>query len=361
MKILIDGFWIDKPRGMGKYLKELLYALSLYKDEEDIIEVCIPNNISRELLSNFPNIIFKKYIKTPYPFWEQIFIPLLVMKNKYDIVHCPYNTKPIVFNFGYQNHVVTVHDLMFLYISGKSLYQKLGNIYRRIIVKRFSGKSQHIITVSKYSQREIKKKISFDSDVIYTPVSFTYSFFKKESNLNEKLKKWKYFYHIGGINPHKNTERCIKGFIESNLEDCFLVISGMSKKNFFSEKYKSYKNIKFTGWITDAEMASYYKHSLGVVFPSLSEGYGLPIVEAIIFGIPLITSNIAPLNEIAGDAALLINPLSISEISEGMKKILDSAFRKKLIQEGEKRRLIFDSNLMEKKIINIYRKASNIR
>lgn len=352
MIILIDGMLITKPRGMGRYVYELLCSLNSKVNNDFKVIVYIPKNTSIDIINDLSNISFIYKKKWPFPIWEQFVLPFYIMKTKCDIVHFPYNTKPLIFNIGLKKHVVTIHDMMFMEsnsIFGKNIYQKLGNIYRKYIVKLMRLKSQHIITISKYSQYMIKKYLGGNSDVVYTSMYIT-------SKVYKPIVKGKYFYHVGGISPHKNTERCINAFIKANIEGYKLYISGMPKESYLSKKYAQYNNIKFTGFLKQEEMYSMYANATALIFPSLMEGFGLPITEAMMLDVPIITSNIPPMNEIAGNAALLVNPYSEEEIVLAIRKVLNINVRINILKYSRERRFLFSRFLMGKKMMNLYLK-----
>ncbi|MEI2463271.1 glycosyltransferase family 4 protein [Niallia taxi] len=321
-KILIDGYYLSKPRGMGRYVKELIYALGCTNATEDYeIYITINDEETRNLLTDISDrfkIIRGKNL--PFPIWEQLYIPYIVKKLKIDILLSPYNTYPVISNIINVRNIITIHDLMFLNsegIGGNS-YQKLGNVYRKMIVKSITKKPL-IISVSENTSKEIHEKLKLSSTVIYTAIDY---FFDQNKSLENKAKVDKsYYYHVGGVSPHKNTERVIQAFSQMDNADELLVISGLPEDNKLKEKYMSVKNIIFTGWLEDIEVANLYKFAKGVIFPSLVEGYGLPIIEAFKYGTPVITSNIPPMSEIANSAAILVDPYSIESIKDGLKEL----------------------------------------
>lgn len=354
MIVLVDGMLITKPRGMGRYVYELLCSLNCKISSDFKVIAYVPKDTPKSIIDNLFNINFIYEGKWPYPIWEQFILPFHIMTTKCDVVHFPYNTKPLIFNIPLKKHVVTIHDMMFMEsnsIFGKSIYQKLGNIYRKYIVKLMRLKSQHIITISKYSQCMIKKYLDSNSDVVYTSMYIP-------SKVYKPIVKEKYFYHVGGISPHKNTERCINAFIKANIKGYTLYISGMQKKSYLSKKYAQYNNIKFTGFLKQEEMYSMYANATALIFPSLMEGFGLPITEAMVLDVPIITSNIAPMNEIAGNAALLVNPYSEEDMAMAMKKILDENIKVDILKNIKRRKILFSRDIMGKKMINIYKECN---
>lgn len=357
-RILIDGYYLSKPRGMGRYLQEMLYSLALSEKSNLDIIIVIPKSTKDEDLIYPEKLKYLRGDNLPYPLWEQIYIPFIAKRLNVKVLHSPFNTNPILLRYFQRKirNVITIHDVMFLEKEHNThgIYQKLGNLYRKLIVSSKKNKNVEILTVSNDSRVKIRKKLNFDAKVIYTPVNYFH-----KSNI-EKIKSGQefegvYIYHVGGLSPHKNTERVIKSFNSINQTDVSLVISGMPKKNYFSDKYNN-ERIFFTGWINGDQMASLYKNARFVIFPSLREGYGLPIIESFIFEVPLVTSNIDPMKELSKDAALLINPYSEKEISEAMISLLDNNnLRKQLIEEGKKKLSKINHYEMAKQLISVYK------
>jgi glycosyltransferase involved in cell wall biosynthesis len=357
IKILIDGYYLSKPRGLGRYAQELINALGTHYNNKFELHICVPDKIEKEFIDQYKNVKFHFLKNKPFPLWEQFLIPMFAKRIKADIVHSPYNTKPIMFNFFRIHTLTTIHDLMFLDKTHKveGYYQKIGNLYRKLIVKlmKTKYKNENVVTVSETSKDEIEKLLNIKAHVVYTPVDYFYL------NVKDHIQEHPfagspYIYHVGGISPHKNTERVIKAFKKSALQNVKLVISGCPKDCNLARKYEN-DQIVFTGWLKDYEIATFYKNAEIVVFPSLREGYGLPIVEAFKFKTPLITSNINPLREIAGEGAYLVNPLSIDELSHAIKKVFhDQKLKSDLVHKGASRGKIFTSKEMAKKMYSLY-------
>lgn len=332
--ILIDGYYLTKPRGMGRYIKELIYSLSYTKAAEDFnIYVSITDEEFHDdilkVMEKF-NVIKRKQL--PFPIWEQAYIPYLVKQLKVDVLLSPYNTYPILTKIMNVKNVITIHDLMFL--DGKGIggnvYQKMGNVYRKSIVKSITNRTS-IISVSKNTSDELYNKLNLHSKVIYTAIDY---FFEQNKCVDSKKSlDDEYYYHVGGVSPHKNTERVIQAFCKLKSSNTKLVISGLPVNNKLKEKYKHNDKIIFTGWLEDIEVANLYKFAKGVIFPSLVEGYGLPIIEAFKYRTPVVTSNFAPMSEIAHSAAVLVDPYSITAIQQGMEKLDSKSLSEELVNK----------------------------
>jgi glycosyltransferase involved in cell wall biosynthesis len=338
VRILIDGIFLKKARGLGRYIKEYIYNISvqfLFSDWKFFI--LIPQSDVHSV-KQFLDYVKKPWIEPicapslPYPLWEQCVLPFYTLKLGVDILHAPYNTVPLVSKV---KRVITVHDLMFMRENpGASLYQKLGNVYRKYVLSRAIGGVEGVISVSDSTAKEIEKMFGLRPKVIPNTVDFYIKQMQEQYNSREalsylatlSLEDKKYFLHIGGISKHKNTFKVITAFLKANLKDYKLVILGASYRDF--KRYlriESYSNdsLVFPGIVDDKTLGFLYKHAYALVFPSLMEGFGLPILEARAFDLPIITSNISPMKDLASDCSLLVNPLSEEEIVLAFKKLLD--------------------------------------
>lgn len=362
MKILIDGFYLDKPRGMGRYLQELLFSLGSFAPSDYQIDVLIPSGLDASLLVLPGRLNYIQKRRLPFPLWEQVMLPLAIAGKSYDSVHFPYNTMPVLLNlplvrsfFG-ARRIVTVHDLMFMNSLGGSFYQGWGNRYRKYSVQLMSGYRTQLVTVSMDSGARIEAALGSPATVIYTPVERTcpVGFAGIES-----IEKWtlrqRFFLHIGGVSPHKNSARCIEAFLASKLTDINLVVLGLPADSALAARYQNERSVVFPGWVTDAEIRSFLGHTEAVLFPSLMEGYGLPIVEAFAAGKPLLTSNVPPMSELAADAALLVDPTSDEQLINGIKRLAsDTEGNHELIRRGKLRMLEITSFKMSEKLLAVY-------
>lgn len=328
MKILIDGYWLDKPRGLGRYVREALHALAAYAPSEVSIDVLVHSEIDEQLLIRDDRINYIKRKRRSHPIWEQFILPWEVRKRTPDVVHCPYNTAPVV--RGRSKYCITIHDLIFNESLGAGLHQNLGNLYRRFVFRSLRYLTQAILTVSEASADVIWTAIQRSATVIYTPTE-TFGL-QDESDKNDDIAS-KIILHVGGRAPHKNTERVIAAY--NNLKpEVPLVVLGVDADDQLARRYRS-ESVLFPGWIDDNEVRKIYQRSILLVFPSLMEGYGLPIIEAFTAGVPVLTSNRPPMNEIASEAALLVEPENLHELESGIRRITgDKVLANKLKNAG---------------------------
>ena len=154
-----------------------------------------------------------------------------------------------------------------------------------------------------------------------------------------------YLLYVGNHKPHKNLPRLLQAFAEAKIDpEIRLILTGQPDANLTEiiRKNKIQERIVFCGALSETQLAEYYRGASGVLFPSLYEGFGLPVAEAMACGIPTLTSNVTSLPEVAGDAALLIDPYEVDAIAHGIEQIAnDAILRQQLIRNGLERVKLF--------------------
>lgn len=355
-KIFISAAWIDKPRGIGTYVRELILAL----DEAELVRsgalsvTCVvPLDAKFPESIKWANVEFIRVRSVAYPIWENVIMPFLAKKGGADLVHYPGNTVPI---FRQKSMVVaTVHDLIFMDDLGTGAYQFFGNLYRRLIMTRVKSISAAILTVSHESSRLIKDKVGRDSIVAYITSPFS---------VKNQVPVWAErrggpILHVGGIAPHKNTRAVVAAFEKLNLSN-ELVVLGVPPDSLIARELGGGK-VHFPGWISSADLNSLYGKASILVFPSLKEGFGLPILEGFANGVPVVTSDLNPMKEVAGDGAVLVNPFSADEIFLAMSTLLsDEVLWAKCVRKGYERAKEFSRANMGRSVASAYISALSL-
>ncbi len=314
---------------------------------------------------NFRFIRIKSHI---YPLWEQIFLPQKVRKTKCDILHCTSNTAPLKITCPL---VVSLHDIIYLEkrinTANPNLYQLLGDKYRRTLIPKLLRKQQTFITVSKSESSIIKEKTGIDSKFIYNscPDYFTNNI--STQKLNKIRLKYKlplnYIFFIGNTNPKKNCINVLKAFsllIESLRNTIHLVISDLSINNLKSllkkiEKKELINHIHLIDYVSNKDLPAIYAQSKLFLYPSLRESFGMPIIEAFKSGTPVITSINTAMEEIADNAAILVDPQKPESIYEGIQKLLDNKdLSSQLVDAGKIRSNKFSGQSMAKEYLKVY-------
>jgi|694.fasta_scaffold01495_23 glycosyltransferase involved in cell wall biosynthesis len=350
MRLMINGYFLAKPKtGMGQYLLQIL----LHQKWDLEIIILIPEYLRKEV-EYLPKSIIQsiQYIQTFYSrndllaqmIWEKFYFTREVNIQKADIVWSPHPTISTIHNI---KHIMTLHDVIYwrfpLYIPNWRVRLYVAFLRQSIL------KASQIITVSKFSAKEIENIFNISSKNI--PIIYNSSPKIYVKNINPILKE-KYIFYEGGLDMRKNLSKLIQAFslISNKYKDVNLCIAG---KYFDSpiipnlpdliKQYNLQDRVKLLGYISDKDMLSYIKYAETLVYPSLYEGFGIPILEGFSLGTPVITSNIGAMKEVGADAVIAVNPNSVNSIAQGIESILnDDLLRQSIIHKGFERLQDFD-------------------
>jgi len=377
MRIAIEAqrLFREKKHGMDIYALELIRSLQQIDHKNEYV-IFVKPDVDDTILNETSNFKIIKLDGGFYPMWEQIALPKAAKEAGCQVLHCTSNTAPIRCEIPL---VLTLHDIIYMessysrILSGSATpYQKFGNIYRKLVVPHLVTKSRKNITVSHSEKNRIDKLFGLQNgqqmNVVYNGVG---KHFKPITDkLELKLAKEKYqlpenfFFFLGNTDPKKNVKGTLKAFSEFLKKtglDYYLVIADYEQNQL--QKYcdeigdKSLiTRIILTGYIPNASLPAIYSQSKVFLYPSLRESFGIPMLEAMKCGVPVLTSNTESMPEIAGNAAYLVNPFKHEEITEGMiKMISDEPLRTDLIQKGFKRHSEFSWEITAQKVLGLYR------
>lgn len=367
--IVIDCFSVENQKtGVSQYALELLKNIFKINNDEfkyiiltgkkldnnhELIKIAAANNVEVRRY-NIPAIGLRRDIK--YFFLKR--------KIKYDLFHCLNSNLPFAIN---KNCAVTIHDLKFLkypvYIGKFSFFKK---IYLKNIFLHAVEKTSGIIAVSESTKNDLKtvfkkqeSEINKKAKVIYSGVTFDTS-----TNVKIPETRQKYFLYLGELRPHKNINRLVKVFqifIEKNkIEDLVLIIAGKMHKSMNIDILGLSKKIIFRGFVDDSERFPLYSNAEAFFFPSLYEGFGFPILEAMTAEVPVVTSNISSMPEVADDAAYLVDPFSENDLEKSMYEMYyNSGLKKELIKKGKERAKYFNWEKTAKETLEFYRAILN--
>ncbi len=290
-------------------------------------------------------------VKCPsYPLWEQVALPYAARKHNVDILHCTSNTAPIICNTPL---VLTLHDIIFLEprdTNNKSFYQNLGWLYRRLVVPRILDKCKRIITVSNFELKNIIGKLSIPESRMAMIYNGYNTWFKPindvESITSKYIDKTGYFFFLGNTDPKKNTERTLIAYSnyckQSSVKRKLLVadLAPQYLEEFIvKNKLDNIRDqVVLTGYVVNSHLPYIYNGAFAFLYTSLRESFGIPLLEAMACGTPVITSNTSSMPEIGGKDAALVNPESSEEITQMMLLIEnDNEYREKIKAIGLER------------------------
>ncbi|KPM31200.1 Glycosyl transferase group 1 [Croceitalea dokdonensis DOKDO 023] len=380
MKIGIEGqrLFRKKKHGMDMVALELIknlqridtrnqYVIFVKPDVDDACIPAAPNFKIVELTSKFG-----------YPGWEQWELPRAAFREGCDVLHCTSNTGPI---FCKVPLVTTLHDIIYLesisvFQKAGTWYQKLGNLYRRFFVPSVIRKSKKVITVSNYEKERINAYFGFKDDrltAVYNGVgehfqqvtdTVVLNTIKQEYNLPER-----YFFFLGNTDPKKNTLGVLKAFALFNQQygNQFKLVM----LDFDEDRLKRMlldinapelrALIHLTGYVPNELLPAIISQCEVFLYPSLRESFGIPILEGMACGVPVITSNTSSMPEVAGDnAALIVDPFDPKQISAAMHTLVeDKMLAALLAKNGIERAKHFSWKEMAKNVLELYEDVFN--
>lgn len=369
MRIVIDSRFYNVQAGIGRYIRNLISNLRKIDKENEYFILLLEKDY--HIFKKNRN--FKKELAdfNWYGVAEQIKLPQILYKLRPDLVHLPHFNIPIMYMGKF---VVTIHDLTHQYFAMRRATTHLPFVYfikqkgYKWVFKKAIMNSLKIITPSNYVKNLIikeygvdRKKITVTYEGVDDKILSFASTIKKE-RIEKILKKFNigspFIFYVGNAHPHKNIEGLISAFLEikKNFSNLILVLSGHD--HYFWQRIKNkfkYKNIIFTGFITDEELVAFYKSASCFVMPSFEEGFGLPALEAMASLCPVVSSNSEALSEIGTDAVVYFNPNSLSDIVEKINLVLtDKSLRKKMVKIGQKRAQQFSWQKMAEQTLEVY-------
>lgn len=353
MRIGIDARLMGET-GVGRYIRNLIAELAVI-DNTDSYVVFV-----RDANWQPPNERWtRRIVDVPWhSVTEQLVMPWILARERLDLVHIPYFNVPI---FYPGSCIVTIHDLTILHFdTGKAttlpfpLY-RLRRLGYRIVLSVGLARAKRIIAVSQATKQELIDHFRLDPEkivVMYEGIDK-----KLKIQKEKRLIQNPYFLYVGNAYPHKNLETLMQAF-GHNTEKLVLV----GKDDYFYKKIKNLvhtmkleNKVIFFGQADDEQLANLYHNAIALVFPSLMEGFGLPGLEAMAHGIPVLCSDIPVFHEIYGESAVYFNPKNDADIAAKLKKILTTnELRERLVESGFSRMQRFSWHRLAEQTLNVY-------
>ncbi len=347
MIIGIDGNEanVERKVGIGEYAFELLKKFEAFHLSHVTFHIYLKELPRPEMPKEREG--WKYVIVKPKKLWTQIGLPFYLFTHfpRPDVFFTPTHYAP---RFSPVPTAISIMDLSYLHFP--ELFAK-KDLYQLTNWSAYSVKNASVIfTISKASADDIIKEYQVtDKKIVVTYPGIKQSMMDhllSQKELEETFGiKENYILFVGTLQPRKNIERLIEAFSKvkekgGKEKDLQLVVVG--KKGWLYEpileapkKFGVESSVKFLDFVSDEDLPSLYKHALCYVLPSLYEGFGLPVVEAMKYGCPVITSNVSSLPEAGGDAALYVDPMSVEDIAEKMEKVMSSpSLREEMVKKG---------------------------
>lgn len=362
-RIGIDGrLWYES--GVGRYIRNLVLGLEKIKTDHEFT-IFLNSKAYNEV--EFKNKNFRK-VKADIPWHtlrEQINFKRILDQENVDLMHFPYLSYPILYNKPF---VVTIHDLIIDHFptgNSSSLplpFYKLKRLAYRKITKNSVVKAQKIIVPSNATKEDLIKLYKAENEKIEVIHEGFDKLISKKGNSSDLVSK-NFILYVGNAFPHKNLTFLIKAYKKiREKHDIDLVLIG--KKDFFYEKLAidPQTSIKFLHDIDDSQLFEYYTNAKCLIMPSLMEGFGLPLLEAMSLSCPVVSSNTSALAEIGGDACLYFNPENENEIKEKIESVInDSKLRDDLVKKGLLQAQKFSWENCVRQTLKLYESCNSLR
>jgi glycosyltransferase involved in cell wall biosynthesis len=331
MRVAIDARKLH-DFGIGTYTRNLLRHLARIDRTNEYVLLCqqADLDIATRLGANFRTILEPS---PNYSVREQIHVPWVLRRERPDVFHTPHYVLPPAVRC---RSIVTIHDCIHIMFP-QYLPNRMAYAYAKASMWSAARQSNRILTVSEASKRDIIQLFNVPAEkivVVHNAIDERFRVAPTEEAVARVRERYqldqRFILYVGNIKPHKNLVRVIEAFAElrkRGFDDLTLLIIGdeISKLPALRRAvhgYKLHKYVRFLGFLPDEVLAVLYRLAAVFVFPSLYEGFGLPPLEAMASGTPVVTSNLSSLPEVTGDAAVLVDPYDVDSIRAGIEHVL---------------------------------------
>lgn len=366
VKIAIDARMAAQDVGVGRHVRELIAALGRVDGENEYYIIVnnrqdssfVPRQANFRIWST--SVRYNSYLLRDT--WEQVFLPIKLRLLGIDIYHCPNFTLPLISSVG---RVVTVHDLGPVI----GLYRRLSGLRVGSLLRAAVRRADAVITVSEQVKREIHEVLGVPSSkisVVYNGV-VSGSFLRAVPEISESISekygvRSPYILFLGSLKENKNLVRLVESYalLPVRLRATYqLVLAGKSgssapKVDEAAKKFHVSSHVLLTGSVPDVDAVSLLRGAALFVLPSTYEGFGMPLLEAMAVGTPVVSSNIACLAEVGGDAAFYFDPLNAKAIADTIQRALRHENSQLLRREGYRRASTFNWEDSARKLISVY-------
>lgn len=360
-KIAIDAREISSST--GRYIERLIFYLQEIDNTNEYLILLGPNDYEKwnAKAKNFSKVLCP-YEK--FSFDEQILFAKQLKELNADLVHFCMPQQPVLYS---GNVVTSIHDLTAIRFRNPTKNPLIFWIKQQVlkwVIKRVAKKSKQVITISQFSKKDI---VNY-THVKPTKVSVTYPAADEITDPVEPIKNLQsknFIFYIGRPQLHKNLKRLIEAFaiLKQDHPELLLVLAGRRDKLYdtyidIADKLGVGDSVIFTGFVSDGQLKWLYRACKAYVFPSLSEGFGLPGLEAMVHGAPVVSSTATCLPEIYGDGAWYFNPHDVRDMVRTINDVLtDANLRNRLIRAGRLQAAKYSWHKMAAETLEVYKKA----
>ena len=352
--LTIDLRWIDAS-GVGTYIKGVLPGIIRRLADVSIAGIGDPARLHQFSWSESSNFRIIDCGAGRYSIAEQIQLPLAIPRET-DLFFSPYYTIPLLYR---GKLAVTVHDLSHLF-SEEIVRDFRKRLYSKAMFRALVKRASIIFTVSQFTKSELLRYTAVEADKVF-PIHLGVSSEWRHADGLPAIRPKPYLIYVGNIKPNKNLGRLVDGFLR--VRDRIphdLVIVGQKdgfltgeSSHLFDRINGASDRIHLTGQVPYADLRSLVGHADALIMPSLYEGFGLPPIEAMASGVPVVVSRAASLPEICGDAALYFDPMSEEDIASRLLQIAqDPALRERLRDAGIRQSLLYDWDICSERTVS---------
>lgn len=346
----------------GRYIDKLIEYLHRLKPAHEFVILTRPDRIGyiKSIAPEFRTV--ETNIKE-FTFAEQLGLKKQILELKPDLVYFPMIQQPILYRKRVVTNIQDFSTLRFVNPIKNPLVFGIKRIVYARVIKIVAKKSVSLITISKFVKQDIVNYTHVDP----SKITVTYEaadFIKDKPEQVKSLSGKDFIFYIGRPLPHKNLERLVDAFslLSKEKPDLVLALVGKTDLNFQRieniVKKKGVKNVVFTGFVSEGQLKWMYQNCRAYVFPSLSEGFGLPALEAMAHGAPVVSSNGTCLPEIYGEAAKYFDPLNIDDMAKAINEVIsDKDLRNSLIQMGHMQVKKYSWKKMAEQTLKVFDKA----
>jgi glycosyltransferase involved in cell wall biosynthesis len=357
--------------GIGTYIRNLLRHLARLDRDTEFVLLCRPDD-GPALTALGDNFRAVPETAGNYSIAEQWRIPLALRRERVTLFHAPHYVLPPLVPC---RSVVTIHDCIHLMFP-QYLPNRFAFGYARASIATASRRATRVLTVSESSKRDILRFVDLPADkidVIYNAYDERFTVEPLEEDVIRVRDRYQlhdeFVLYAGNVKPHKNLERLIEAFHlvrNRGLDRLKLVMIGDEISRYAAlrravHQHQLHRYVRFLGYMPEETLAVMYRLAAVFVFPSLYEGFGLPPLEAMASGTPVVTSNVSSLPEVAGDAAVLVDPYDPTAIADGIYRVLsDAHLRRDLRRKGLARASQFSWDESVRRVRAIYGEVCNV-
>lgn len=375
LRIVIDVRNI-KDFGIGTYIRNLVKAMGEL-DSHNRYLLAVHSKDAAEIPALPPNFETVDYHEPKRKHWDNAAFPWFLKNLAPDLVHLPVSNVPLLMRNPY---VVTIHDMSTFLFGARSGLAENMRLYR---FRRGLLRADRVIAVSTATRRDVENLLGIRPErlrLVYSAPDPRFLDAQTPAGVSRRLLErfqihYPYILYAGRIRPHKNIPRLIEAFavvrgeLEHHPKFCdlrLLIIGDQINRNPEVRRAvaqtRTEQVVRFLGFVPFETLREFYSAASAFAFPSLYEGFGLPPLEAMATGIPVVTSAVSSLPEVVGDAAMIVNPENVFDIARGLREVLvDDGLRGRLIQGGYKQVRQFNWRRTAEQTLEVYLEVAKRR